>query len=196
MARSCQFPNCNRLVFRTDKNTGKGYCDYHWKQASTDIDKRSMAVKAQEKINSRIQSSPPIIKEKNSIDEQGGKTKTKMELFFELIRPRMINRCLLCGGKTEKHNDKTYIRSIAHLYAKKKSAFPSIATHEDNWIELCFWSPACHTNFDNGMISFEYIKREIPDAWNVIIRKSKILFPLMTQQEQGRVPEIILKEIQ
>jgi len=46
MATFCDIIGCSNLSFRTDKNTRKHYCCNHWKQHSTDIDKRSITQKA------------------------------------------------------------------------------------------------------------------------------------------------------
>jgi hypothetical protein len=60
MATFCDAPNCSNLSFRTDKLTRKHYCSFHWKQYSTDIDKRSISQKALAKgrNNSKIQYNP------------------------------------------------------------------------------------------------------------------------------------------
>lgn len=46
MATFCDISGCSNLSFRTDKNTRKHYCSNHWRQYSTDIDKRSITAKA------------------------------------------------------------------------------------------------------------------------------------------------------
>lgn len=122
-------------------------------------------------------------------------TDAAMDKWFEDGRKSMTGVCLLCGGKTEKDNDKTYRCSEAHLFAKRKGMFPSIALHPENRIELCFFGNSCHTNFDTHMITFEDIKYQNPEAWNVIVEKTKILYPCMTTKEKNKVPEILLNEI-
>lgn len=118
-----------------------------------------------------------------------------MDKFFEDARKEMTGVCLFCGGKTEKNNDGTFRNSVAHLFAKRKNQFRSIALHPANRIELCFFGNSCHTNFDTNIITFEDIKYTMPKAWEIIIEKSKILYPVMTKEEQNKVPQIILNEI-
>lgn len=122
-------------------------------------------------------------------------TDAAMDKWFEDGRPLMTGVCLFCGGKTEKDNDKTYRCSQAHLFAKRKPEYPSIKLHPENRIELCFFGNACHTNFDTHMITFEDIKYQTPEAWKVIVEKTKILYPCMTEKEKNKVPEILLNEI-
>lgn len=122
-------------------------------------------------------------------------TDAAMDKWFEDGRETMTGVCLFCGGKTEKHNDKTYRNSEAHLFAKRKNMFPFIALHPENRIELCFFGNSCHTNFDNHMIELEDIKYNWPKAWEVIGEKTKILYHCMTEKEKNKVPDILLQAI-
>ncbi len=109
---------------------------------------------------------------------------SEMDRFFELMRKEMTGKCLFCGGKTEKNNDKYYKFSIAHLFPKKPSMFPSIATHPLNWLELCYFGNSCHSNFDNGKLSFELLKDS--KEWDVIVDKFNQLAPLLTDAERAK----------
>jgi hypothetical protein len=135
-----------------------------------------------------------IARHKEIIEEQKAEI-GELDRWFELRRKEMRGICLVCGGVTCKEDDDKYRRSIAHLFAKRETAFPSIATNENNWIELCFFGKSCHTNFDNGILTFETIKRDYPQAWKQIVKKAAILYPLMTNAEKGRVPKILVDEI-
>src|SRR5690348_2912633 len=89
--------------------------------------------------------------------ELAGESKSDLDNWFEERRKEMTGTCLFCGGKTERDNDDTFKFSIAHLLAKRKNMFPNIACHPDNWIELCHYSNSCHSNFDNGIITWEFL---------------------------------------
>ena len=115
------------------------------------------------------------------------------DAWFKERHREMTGKCLVCSGKTCKRMDE-YKCSIAHLFSKNKNGFPSIKWHEENWIELCFYGNSCHTNFDNRILTFEDLKHT--QAWDVIVRKFKILYPLMTTNEQGKVPAILMNELQ
>jgi len=83
-------------------------------------------------------------------------TDSEMDLFFASQRKKLTGKCLFCGSKTMKDDDEKFHFSIAHLLPKRpvnSGGFPSIATNEDNWIELCFWGNNCHHGFDSGKIT-------------------------------------------
>lgn len=122
--------------------------------------------------------------EDKSLKEAGGDS--EMDLFFEAMRRRMKGVCLFCGIESERNNDETYRNSIAHLLPKRdvdKGGFPSVGTNEDNWIELCFYAPnSCHTNFDNGVITWELLKDS--KEWLIIREKLLNVLPLVAMEER------------
>lgn len=108
---------------------------------------------------------------------------SELDLWFVAKRKEMVGRCLFCNQKTEKDNDDTYRRSIAHLLPKNKSVgFPSVATHPDNYIELCFHNNSCHTNLDSGKITWEFIKDS--KEWDVIKEKLLNILPMVAENER------------
>lgn len=125
-----------------------------------------------------VKKSKEIAKEKESGSDG------EMDRFFQSMRSRMVGKCLFCGGKTEKNNDKYYKFSIAHLFPKKPTMFPSVATHHSNFLELCHFGNSCHTNFDQGKISFELLKDS--KEWDIIVEKFHELSPLLTDEERSR----------
>ncbi len=149
---------------------------------------------------------PEKPKKKNFINKKSAKTiaaeqKRKddgtdaaEDKWFDDRGKELTGRCLLCGEPTQKGKPNERC-SIAHLFAKRDIMFPSIKLHPENSIELCFYGNSCHANFDNGMIELSTIKEQLNLAWKEILRKVIILYPLMTKEEQGKVPEIFIKEI-
>jgi len=117
--------------------------------------------------------------------------KKKSEAWFKARHKEMKGYCIVCGGKTCKGMDE-YKNSAAHLFPK--AYFESIKWNEENWIELCFYGCSCHTNFDNKILALEDL--QVTPAWPEIVRKTRILYPLMTNSEQGRVPDILIQEIE
>lgn len=126
------------------------------------------------------------VKRQQKINEQKlAGTDSEMDLFFDAMRKKMSGRCLFCNQKSERDNDETYRNSIAHLLPKRqidKGGFPSVGTNEDNWIELCFYNNACHTNFDNGMITWEFLKDS--KEWDIIKEKLLVILPLVAMEER------------
>lgn len=112
-------------------------------------------------------------------DKEAG-TDADMDLFFASMRHKMKGRCLFCNGVTNRDNEDTFHFCLAHLMPK--AIFKSIATHEENIIELCFYQKSCHTNFDNGIITWEFIKDS--KEWEIIREKLFILLPLVAPEER------------
>jgi hypothetical protein len=106
----------------------------------------------------------------------------------------MTGRCALCGGKTEKHSDEHYRRSIHHIFEKRPTMFPSVALHPDNFLEVCFWGNSCHTNIHNGIITWELLKDSL--EWEIIVRKFKKIYPFIHPNEHKNIPELLLKELE
>jgi len=112
-------------------------------------------------------------------------TDSEMDLFFKSQRKKMRGVCLFCGAKTMKDDDEKFHFSIAHLLPKRpvdKGGFPSVGTHEDNWVELCFWGENCHGNFDTGQITWEFIKDSA--EWLIIREKLLTILPLVAEEER------------
>lgn len=72
----------------------------------------------------RYSCAPPEIKDKKrvrSVQYSSPIEEAELEKWFNERRKEMTGRCIICGGKTEKYNDKTYKRSIAHILKKKNN---------------------------------------------------------------------------
>lgn len=124
-------------------------------------------------------------KAKKQADEKKAGTDGEMDAFFQAMRKRMKGKCLFCGGKSQKDNDENFFFSIGHLLPKRavnQGGFPSIGTHEDNWIELCYYNESCHQNFDSGKITWEFIKDS--KEWEIIKEKLLTILPLVAPEER------------
>jgi len=124
---------------------------------------------------------PVSAKRQAKLDEQKLKgTDNEMDLFFKSQRKGMTGKCLFCSGDTMKKDNEKFHFSLAHLLPK--SIFKSVATHPDILIELCFFGNSCHTNFDNGMITWELLKDS--KEWDVISEKLLAVLPLVAEEER------------
>jgi hypothetical protein len=122
--------------------------------------------------------SPKKIEEEKQAKLSG--TDNEMDLFFRSLRKGMTGRCLFCNGKTMKDDDEKFHFSLAHLLPK--ATFKSIATNPENIIELCFFGESCHTNFDNGTITWEFIKDS--KEWFLIREKLLNILPMVSENER------------
>lgn len=102
--------------------------------------------------------------------------------FFVEMRPGMTGKCCFCGGPTEKKNDETFHFSLAHLLPK--SSFPSVATNPDNIIELCHFGESCHTNFDHGTITWQFLYDSA--EWPMIKEKLLKVLPAVGANERSQ----------
>lgn len=131
---------------------------------------------------------------------------SELDKFFDVMIKRCTGKCLFCGGKTtavsnnfwrddnpkwsQEANDRKHEQtietmkraSVAHLLPKRdidKGGFPSVATNEYNWIELC-WD--CHTSFDKGRPSWVMLRDS--KEWDIISEKLLSVLPMVAIEER------------
>lgn len=112
----------------------------------------------------------------------------ELQRWFEQRHKEMTGRCKHCNGATQKGKS-NYKNSIAHILPK--AYFPSVATNEYNWIELCFYGKSCHTNMDNKMLDLIEM-----NCWDEIITKFCIMYPSIALAERKRIPQVLLQYIE
>lgn len=118
-------------------------------------------------------------------DVKPPKDYAELDRFFKDMQKRMTGRCENCGGKTEAFT-KHFKNSIAHILPK--AYFKSVATNENNWLELCFYGNSCHTNFDNKMIDLIDM-----NCFDTIIQKFTKIYPFIAADEKRRIPPILIE---
>jgi hypothetical protein len=110
-----------------------------------------------------------------------------MDEFFKQQRPKMTGKCAHCSKPSCKNDDKMFHFSIAHLLPK--AYVPSVATNENNWIELCFWGEnSCHTQLDNKILDLTDL-----NCWDEVVVKFQKMYPLIAPNERRRIPEALLQ---
>lgn len=112
-----------------------------------------------------------------------------MQRWFAERREEMKGKCAHCGGKTMKYNGDKFYYSIAHILPK--AYFKSVATHPDNWIELCFYGESCHTNYDNHMIDIMDL-----NCFDDVISKFVRMYPDIDKEERRRIPAVLLQYVE
>ena len=135
-----------------------------------------------------------IIKEQNKkiLEDKStlvGKGSQELQRWFLDRRKELTGVCSHCGGKSCKDNDQYYKFSIAHLLAK--SLFPSVATHPDNFLELCHFGKSCHQNLDNHMIDLIDL-----NCFDEVIEKFVKIYPYIAKEEKRRIPKILLDYVE
>ena len=134
---------------------------------------------------------PKVSSKKIALNEAEKENKNEQDIWFAERRKEMTGKCVYCGSKTEKNNNATFKNSIAHIFAKRKNMFPSIAKHPLNFLELCYYENSCHANFDNNFLSFDELINSRAKA--ELKNKINTLYAAMTNQEKSRIPDNVLK---
>jgi len=121
---------------------------------------------------------------------KAGKSKGGQELgrWFDDRRKEMTGRCMHCGGKSCKDNNDYWLFSIAHILPKR--LFKSVATHPLNWIELCYFSPSCHANFDNHTIDITEL-----NCYDLVIERFIAMYPSIASKERRYIPDTLLQYV-
>jgi len=197
----CNAPNCSNPVF------GKGFCRNH-QYKREDFDKRSIVQRGIDKHKEQQKVKPKgwfdvdkvdIEREKfpnmETIHEErergivivsgGG----ELQRWFEDRRKEMTGKCDNCGGKSCRDDDKYWKFSIAHLMPK--AYIKSVATHPDNWLELCHFGNGCHSMMDNKMLDLTEMS-----CWDKIITRFVSMYPSIDKKERRRIPNVLLQYIQ
>ncbi len=117
-----------------------------------------------------------------------------LDTWFKERRKQLTGKCSLCGGRTEKYNDKTYKASIHHLFEKRKNMFPSVSLDKNNFLEVCHFGNSCHTNIHNGRITWQLLKDSA--EWEMIFNKVMKVFPNINPDEHKNIPDFLMNEIQ
>jgi len=123
---------------------------------------------------------------KLEVDNKPPKDYAELDRWFKERRKEMTGKCANCNGDSCKYYDKYYKFSIAHLLPK--AYFPSVATHPDNWIELCHFGNSCHTNYDNKMIDLIDL-----NCFDTVIQKFTKIYPHIAAEEKRRIPPILIE---
>jgi len=157
----------------------KGYARAHAPQEVLD------EVGSKQKVAARKKANLSTLSRKVHI-EQNKVSGAELNRWFENRRKEMTGVCVNCGNKSCKDNDDYYRFSIAHIL--QKAYFPSIKTHESNWLELCFWGEkSCHSQMDNGMIDLINMA-----CWDEIVMKFVAMYPSISENEKRRIPQVLL----
>lgn len=177
-------------VWGTDRLTKIGYCKSH-QYLRTDVSKETILQKAIAKQRKNVANKTGTqlrnLAKENS-DVKAPKDYAELDRFFKEMQKRMTGRCENCGGKTEAFT-KHFKNSIAHILPK--AYFKSVATNENNWLELCFYSNSCHSQMDNKMIDLIDM-----NCFDQIVTRFVKMYPFISLEERRRIPRVLLEYLE
>jgi hypothetical protein len=113
---------------------------------------------------------------------------SELNRWFSERRLEMTGKCQHCGKSSCNNSDQYFKFSIAHILPKK--IFKSVATHPLNWVELCFWSPSCHTNYDNFSLDITEL-----NCFDLVIERFIEIYPHIAVGERKNIPDVLLQYI-
>lgn len=177
--KKCKCGNC-------DKFPTLGYAGYFAAHAPKEIIDK-VGTKRQVQLRNRNKRLAQGRKLHQAQDEAKTASGELMRWFNDRHK-EMTGSCKHCLGKTQK-GQPNFINSIAHILPK--ALFPSVKTHPDNWIELCFYNKSCHANFDNHMIDITEL-----NCFDLVIERFVRIYPFIAPQEKRRIPEVLLQYIE
>lgn len=97
--------------------------------------KKPTSIRRQNLTNKLSRDIKVAAKENNAMVSTGEAPKTILDRWFNDRRMEMEGYCRECARKININDERFYRWSICHIVPK--SLVKSVATHENNWIELC-----------------------------------------------------------
>lgn len=97
--------------------------------------------------------------------------------------------CMECGEPINKDIFTFAIMTVAHVLPKRENQFPSVATHEENSLELCVTN-GCHDRYDRSWEDAAQMK-----IWPLAVEKVVKMFPRISVSERMHLPDVLRQEI-
>jgi len=173
----------NSTIIPRKKQLSCGHYDFNFSRNRCKSCSQKQDAKPISKLSKKRESELESVGE--SMQPKGN---AELQRWFQDRHKEMKGFCQHCGWQTEKGKS-SYKCSIAHILPK--AYFKSVATHPDNWIELCFYGKSCHTNFDDHYIDIMEL-----NCFNDVIKKFVRMYPDIAPQERRRIPQVLLQYLE
>ncbi len=131
-------------------------------------------------------SAKKIAEEKAEKASRGGE-ETELQKWYKKIMDEEPGKCWETGERIDKSDTFGWHGSIAHVLPKND--YPSVATHPQNYMILKMWG-GTHGQYDSSFENASKMK-----IWPYAVKIINILYPLLTQEEKRKLPEVVLQEI-
>lgn len=121
---------------------------------------------------------------KKELLQQG---ETELQKWYIDIMKKEKPICWETGELINTNDELGWIGSIAHILPKKQ--YKSVATHPLNYMILKMWG-GTHSMYDSSWEKASKMK-----VWSYACKIFNTLYPLLTNEEKAKLPDIIRKEI-
>lgn len=188
---NCQIDGCNAVNTRCRKIGKQLICIRHYQSMKTQeyiqrADKRHALKSEQLKTQAKLRNDTY---ENKLVDNQAKENFEKLQVWFEQRARELAKHpyCAECGAYIP---EKYYRHATAHVLPKSPtSGFPSVATHEENYLFLGAGC-GCHNKTDRWD-KFSQMK-----VWGLAIEKIKKMYPSIHPSERRRLPDVVMQEIE
>ena len=113
--------------------------------------------------------------------------KKEFSVFFANQLKENPEFCEECGVSLRASKAINPRSVIAHILPKRKSCFPSVATHLDNRLFLCV---DCHSNYDNK--GWDYVSQM--KVFELAKERLALFIDCLTEFELNKLPEIFKQQ--
>ncbi len=139
----------------------------------------------------KIYKIPPISKKKAALLEaekglRNGED-TELQKWYANIMQSEPGKCWETGEPINKQDKMGWHGSIAHVLCKEH--YPSVKVHPLNYMILKMWG-GTHGQYDSSWENASKMR-----IWPYALKIINILYPLLTQEEKRKLPEVIIQEI-
>lgn len=149
-----------------------GYCTPHQGHAPAKAKKSPTPIaKVSDKKREEIKAQKPVKDLQNT-------------WFAEIEAKECINGSAKCWNCGETIIQPFFRTAIAHIFAKRKNMFPSVATHPDNYLILGSGC-GCHQEFDRSW--GDATKMQV---WPLALERAKEIIPSIAESEKKNLPII------
>jgi hypothetical protein len=131
-----------------------------------------------------------ISEKKKAADKAAKPEKELLDEWFEKKVSELTDVCMECGGPTKTAIYVMDRECVSHVLPKRKSMFPSVATHDENAMELCTKN-GCHHEYDSSWENASKMK-----VWPIAVEKFKLIYPSIAPNERKNIPDILLQEVE
>lgn len=166
-----------------------GRCQMHYK-----IHRAKIQLERQ-KERRKIRSLKTLPANRSMVDKNKGESKDELALYFAKRMSEVPAICDNCGAEAEWIKQPKYYKlwKAAQAHLLEKRHFKSIQTHPLNFLTLFAGFSGvcdCHDDYDH-----DWERASKMNVWEKVIKRFKILYPLIAPEERKFIPQALLETL-